>query len=113
MAQERQLEVDVLLDFVHQPVRMDPTIRSSIASIAERMAIPYEVLPSGAGHDSLLFAQHVPTAMTFVPSRDGISHTPVEYTSAADLAAGTQVLAGTLHELAYTVSGHEASGSVR
>jgi allantoate deiminase len=58
-------------------------------------------MPSGAGHDSQMWAPHVPTAMIFVPSVEGRSHCPEEYTSAEDCAVGASVLASTLRELAY------------
>ena len=36
------------------------------------------VMPSGAAHDTMCVADHVPTAMVFVPCKDGISHSPAE-----------------------------------
>lgn len=47
---------------------------------------------SGAGHDAAFIALVAPAAMLFVPSRDGLSHTAEEWTDAAQLARGTQVL---------------------
>lgn len=49
---------------------------------------------SGAGHDSVYTSKRVPTSMIFVPSRGGISHNPIEYTSPEDCAIGAQVLMG-------------------
>ncbi|KAI0194205.1 amidase [Astrocystis sublimbata] len=49
-------------------------------------------LCSFAGHDSAMTNLQVPTAMIFVPSKDGISHAPEEFTSAEDCANGVQVL---------------------
>jgi N-carbamoyl-L-amino-acid hydrolase len=57
-------------------------------------------LPSGAGHDAQMIARTCPAGMIFVPSRGGISHNPAEHTDAGDLAAGCQVLADVLVELA-------------
>jgi beta-ureidopropionase / N-carbamoyl-L-amino-acid hydrolase len=57
-------------------------------------------LPSGAGHDAQMLARMCPTGMVFVPSRGGISHNPAEFTEPEDLAAGCQVLADVLVELA-------------
>ncbi len=51
------------------------------------------VIPSGAGHDSNYMALIAPTAMIFVPSIDGRSHTPEEFTAPEDLVRGVQVLA--------------------
>ncbi|MCH7778749.1 MAG: M20/M25/M40 family metallo-hydrolase, partial [Gemmatimonadetes bacterium] len=49
-------------------------------------------MPSGAGHDAQMFAPNCPSAMIFVPSRDGISHNVAEYTAPEDLRAGADVL---------------------
>jgi allantoate deiminase len=58
-------------------------------------------MPSGAGHDSQLMATRVPTGMIFVPSVEGISHAPAEFTELADCVRGASVLATALHRLAY------------
>lgn len=47
---------------------------------------------SGAGHDSVYTSRRCPTSMIFVPSRNGISHNPKEYTSPEDCAIGADVL---------------------
>jgi allantoate deiminase len=47
---------------------------------------------SGAGHDSMIFADYVPTAMFFVPCRRGVSHNPEEYVEPDALAKGTRLL---------------------
>ena len=49
-------------------------------------------LVSGAGHDACYVAQVAPTAMIFVPCKDGISHNEIESATPEDLAAGCQVL---------------------
>jgi acetylornithine deacetylase/succinyl-diaminopimelate desuccinylase-like protein len=55
-------------------------------------------MPSGAGHDAMLVGRHVPAAMIFVPSRGGISHSPDEDSSAAEVELGMRVLAATLRQ---------------
>jgi acetylornithine deacetylase/succinyl-diaminopimelate desuccinylase-like protein len=49
-------------------------------------------MKSGAGHDSAWTSKVVPTSMIFVPSKDGISHNPNEYTSPEHCTVGAQVL---------------------
>ncbi|MCJ1288643.1 hypothetical protein MMC34_000171 [Xylographa carneopallida] len=49
---------------------------------------------SGAGHDSVFTSRRAPTAMVFVPCRDGVSHNPAEYCGKEDCANGAQVLMG-------------------
>jgi acetylornithine deacetylase/succinyl-diaminopimelate desuccinylase-like protein len=48
----------------------------------------------------MVVARHAPAGMLFVPSRDGISHAPSEWTDAADGELGARVLARTLAHLA-------------
>jgi N-carbamoyl-L-amino-acid hydrolase len=47
---------------------------------------------SGAAHDAAYIARIAPTAMIFVPCRDGVSHNEAEFTSQEQCAAGAQVL---------------------
>jgi allantoate deiminase len=58
---------------------------------------------SGAVHDTQRMATIAKTAMIFVRSKDGRSHTPAEFTSTTDATAGATVLANTLRALAYDV----------
>jgi hydantoinase/carbamoylase family amidase len=53
-------------------------------------------LPSGAGHDAMCIAACTPTAMIFVPSSGGKSHTGEEYTAPEDLELGIEALASAL-----------------
>lgn len=49
-------------------------------------------MTSGAGHDSVYASRRCPTSMIFVPSKNGVSHNPEEYTSPEDCAIGAEVL---------------------
>ena len=55
---------------------------------------------SRAYHDSLFMARVAPTAMIFIPCREGVSHRPDEFASEDAIARGTEVLALTLAALA-------------
>jgi allantoate deiminase len=52
----------------------------------------YKYLPSGAGHDALEMGQVIPAAMLFVPSKDGRSHCPVEFTKYSDFAKAATIM---------------------
>lgn len=52
----------------------------------------YRDMTSGAGHDSVYASKRCPTSMIFVPSKNGISHHPEEWTSPEDCALGAEVL---------------------
>ncbi|CAH2350054.1 hypothetical protein CLIB1423_01S01376 [[Candida] railenensis] len=49
---------------------------------------------SGAGHDSCSTSQVIPTSMIFIPSREGVSHNPEEYSTPEQVAEGFEVLLG-------------------
>ena len=74
------------------PIKFDSKIVDLIAQTADELSIPHQRMVSGAGHDAQLMAGMCPTAMIFVPSREGISHSPAEYSSPEDLERGANVL---------------------
>ena len=75
-----------------KPVKFDPGMISLAADIATSLGYKTRRMPSGAGHDAQMFAPNCPTAMIFVPSRDGISHNVAEFTEAEHIRAGADVL---------------------
>ncbi|WP_026922459.1 allantoate amidohydrolase [Glycomyces arizonensis] len=77
-------------------VEFDAGLRDRIAELLGGVPI----LPTGAGHDAAVLAQHVPTAMLFVRNRTGVSHAPGEKADYEDCAAGADALAAVLRELA-------------
>jgi len=56
-------------------------------------------MPSGAGHDGQELADICPIGMIFIPSRDGISHSPREFSKPEDIANGANVLLRSLLKL--------------
>jgi len=84
-----------------EPVPMDSRLLAESAAICSDKDVGCHPLYSGAGHDAQIMGAICPAAMLFVPSRAGISHSPMEHTDAADMAAGTEVLMELLYKLAY------------
>jgi len=82
------------------PVSFDPGTIDLVERAARALGHDVLRMPSGAGHDAQMFAPNCPTAMIFVPSRDGISHDPSEFTEPKELRAGVDVLHDVLRELA-------------
>lgn len=74
------------------PVLADAALMAHLQAAAEAVGASHLTLPSGAGHDSAFLAQIAPMVMLFVPSKDGKSHCPEEWTDAAALATGAAVL---------------------
>ncbi|MCO5565729.1 hypothetical protein L7F22_019403 [Adiantum nelumboides] len=91
---ERGTKLQWEISFASNAIKFHKDCHSSIQQAAERYVKPEEILPiiSGAGHDSCAASIRCPTAMIFVPSKNGLSHHPEEYTSPEDCAIGAQVL---------------------
>jgi len=75
-----------------QPVKFDTKLVDSIEESAHNLGFTYQRLTSGAGHDAQMISSIAPSAMIFVPSRDGISHNPLEHTPENQLVNGANVL---------------------
>lgn len=78
------------------PVAFDGAICKIIADAARKRDYCAMRLLSGATHDARNVAHLAPTGMIFVPSKDGVSHNPAEWTDPDQIAAGCQILADTL-----------------
>ncbi len=75
-----------------EPAVMAPQLMDAIRDAAEAHVPGRHVdMPSGAGHDAMVFSRHMPSAMLFVPSIDGISHHWTENTSDEDIVMGARV----------------------
>jgi beta-ureidopropionase / N-carbamoyl-L-amino-acid hydrolase len=74
------------------PAPFDPALVDRVRAGAARLGLPHRDLVSGAGHDAVYVARTAPTAMIFVPCKDGISHNEIEDAKPEHLAAGCQVL---------------------
>ena len=99
VAGEEQLELEIAETHRKQPTPLDPELQDLLAAAAEAEGATVLRMPSGAGHDAMVLAKHVPVAMVFVPSRAGISHSPDEYTTPEHCELGARVLARAVERL--------------
>ena len=74
------------------PVAFDAGCIAAVREAAAQSGFSAREIFSGAGHDAAYVARVAPTAVIFVPCRDGISHNEAEFTSKEQCAAGAQVL---------------------
>jgi N-carbamoyl-L-amino-acid hydrolase len=77
-------------------VPCSPLMQEVIAQSCMDLGLGFLKLPSGAGHDAQMMAKLAPVGMIFVPSQDGISHSPSEFTSSDHCSKGAQVLLRTI-----------------
>ncbi len=82
------------------PVLFDEEIVKKVEKAAKERGISSRRMTSGAGQDAQMMARICPTAMIFVPSVNGISHNPKEFTNPKDLVAGANLFLDVVMELA-------------
>ena len=70
----------------------DERIKESVSIAATALGLTSMHMPSGAGHDAQSLKGIAPLGMIFVPSVDGVSHAPSEFTSEQDITNGANVL---------------------
>jgi len=105
LSEVRQIEADTGTKFefkqvnASKPALTDTRIRKAIDDTAKSLGLSTKLLPSGAGHDAQEIAELCPVGMIFVPSRDGISHSPREFSRAEDITNGVNVLLQTVLKL--------------
>ncbi|MBM6585047.1 M20 family metallo-hydrolase [Pediococcus acidilactici] len=102
-AQRTDSEIKLKIDYSSKtkPVKLASNLLRLNQTVAHHLNYSTMILASGAGHDSQIIGSSVPTAMIFVPSKAGISHTFAECTDQADLEAGFHVLTESLYQQAY------------
>ncbi|WP_275286697.1 Zn-dependent hydrolase [Halomonas elongata] len=81
-------------------VTFDPECVAAVERATRARELPHRRMMSGAGHDAVYVSRVAPTAMIFVPCRDGISHNEAEYATPEHCAAGAQVLCDAILERA-------------
>ena len=100
LARTRQLEVQIEEINADPPQAAGSALMVAIESASAELGLSHRRMVSRAYHDALFMARVAPMGMIFLPSRDGISHRPDEFTASADIANGVQVLANVLARLA-------------
>lgn len=93
------LQADFIRTSNKPPVESDPLLIGALEAACDENRLAHTRLASGAGHDAMCIADIAPQAMIFVPSHNGVSHSPDEYTAPADCVAGAQVMGSALLHL--------------
>jgi hydantoinase/carbamoylase family amidase len=78
---------------------MDSRIVGALEEAAAASGEPYVQMHSGAAHDTMCVADRVPTAMVFVPCKDGVSHHPAEQADPADAALAAELILNAIASL--------------
>lgn len=95
-AEKRGVEVEIEWTTDDAPVPLHEPITSTITEVADDFGLSRATMFSGAGHDAGIIAAKTQVGMIFVPSVDGRSHCPEEFTDFADIMPGISVLLETV-----------------
>jgi len=99
IAAKRQVSFHTELLNADAPAQCAPAVIEALSQSCRKHDLNFLPMVSRAYHDSLFMSRIAPTAMLFIPCRNGYSHRPDEYASPEDIARGTLVLAETLAAL--------------
>jgi N-carbamoyl-L-amino-acid hydrolase len=90
------MQIDVRPTAYFPPTPFAADMVASVREQARARGYSHMDIVTGAGHDAVNVATIVPTAMIFVPCKDGISHNEIEDADPAHLEAGANVLLGAM-----------------
>ena len=92
IAQRHGVQLELRLAQYNRPTPFDPALIDMVRQGAARRGLPMMDIVTGAGHDAVHMAMVHPTAMVFVPCKDGVSHNEIEDAQPEHLEAGCNVL---------------------
>ncbi|MGH7731846.1 MAG: hydantoinase/carbamoylase family amidase [Candidatus Eiseniibacteriota bacterium] len=93
VAQRRGLHLALEEGAGQTPTPLSSALAETAVRLAQELEITHRRMPSGAAHDTMIFAQTgIPALLVFVPSRAGVSHSPDEFTSEPELLAGVRFM---------------------
>lgn len=92
IAKEVGVRIDITSSSFHEPALATPSMQQAVERAASSLGLRSKRLPSGAGHDAQMMATLGPMGMIFVPSVNGVSHSPTELTTWDDCANGANAL---------------------
>ncbi|MDQ0272467.1 Zn-dependent hydrolase [Cytobacillus purgationiresistens] len=82
-----------------EPKYLNEEVRSILKEESTDLGIQHTSIHSGAGHDAMVFADVTAAGMIFIPSKDGLSHCPEEWSDAKDIATAVRILFETAKKL--------------
>lgn len=89
---DSELEITVEQLLYIQPKEMNKEIVSLLKEKSSNLGFPSCSMNSGAGHDAMVFADYTSTGMLFIPSKNGLSHCPEEWSDSRHIAEAVQIL---------------------
>lgn len=98
ISRTRNVKCNLTIYCEDKPVAMDDILAHRIERICKAKKLKYRRMPSGAGHDAMYMATLIPSALIFVPCKNGISHNPDEMVDWDAVKPGYEVLLSAVEE---------------
>ena len=99
LAEQHRAAIQISSILREEPLHFDAAVVGAIDAAAGKLGYARRFIASGAGHDGQVIGRYAPSAMIFVPSVEGRSHCPEEFTRRDDIERGVNVLYHTLLSL--------------
>ena len=96
---DKGIEVEMKRTLSIPPVDMSKDNLGILIQKSEELGLDYEIMNSGAAHDAMIMSKIAPSSLVFVPSVNGLSHHPEEWTEYDDIVKGIQLLLLTTCEI--------------
>lgn len=104
IASRRRVEISFDTAWRKPPTIFDMNVVGAVEQATASLGLSHRRITSGAGHDACNVNAVMPTAMIFVPCKDGLSHNELEDATQEHCAAGANVLLHTTLALAGVAS---------
>lgn len=87
-----EISIAIAEQLYMSPTILDDEVKRQLEIGCRKHEISYQSIFSGAGHDAMVFAEQMKAAMIFIPSKDGLSHCPEEWSDHHDIEKAVYVL---------------------
>lgn len=89
---KEKISISIAEQLYMSPTILDDEVKQQLKKGCQKHEISYQSIFSGAGHDAMVFAEQTKAAMIFIPSKDGLSHCPEEWSDHHDIEKAVYVL---------------------
>lgn len=100
VASDKDVTYEIIEKLGVKPVELDASILQAFKNNSKNLGFAEEMMLSGAGHDAMVMAELTNVGLVFVPSKDGRSHCPEEWTDYEDLQKGIELVYKTILDIA-------------
>ncbi|MCH4208078.1 MAG: M20 family metallo-hydrolase [Solobacterium sp.] len=90
--EEREVKVTKTIKSAGIPVELNENSEQGLKKAADALGYSSCYMPSGAGHDAMMFTKLCPVGMVFIPCLKGISHNRLEHAEYSDVCKGAEVM---------------------